>query len=94
MKKILALILAVVFVSLVSPTVSSAEPAQQPMLVKLMSLSTKSEAPANMSVRPQRTVQAWGGICRNGFYYCTGIGTGLIGYPCCGCGFCGAWSSW
>lgn len=41
-----------------------------------------------------KTAQMVGNICRAGFYYCVMYGVGVIGTPCCGCGFCGYWSNW
>jgi len=40
-----------------------------------------------------QVAQERGTVCRNGSYTCTGIGSGIIGYSCCGCGFCGWWSA-
>jgi hypothetical protein len=34
-----------------------------------------------------------GTVCRNGAYACNDAGSGIIGYSCCGCGFCGWWSA-
>lgn len=46
-------------------------------------------------VSEQKTAQYYGGVCRNGLYYCYMMGyTGLVGTPCCGCGMCGWWSTY
>lgn len=44
--------------------------------------------------KSEKSAQAIGYICRNGYWYCTTAGYGLVGAPCCGCGFCGVWSLW
>lgn len=41
-----------------------------------------------------KTTQAWGYVCRNGYYYCVLPYSGPVGTGCCGCGFCGLWSLW
>jgi hypothetical protein len=58
-------------------------------------ISTNEESAAqNFSSPFQKQVQLIiGGVCRNGLYYCVGVGTGPVGASCCGCGFCGWWST-
>jgi hypothetical protein len=41
-----------------------------------------------------RIAVEYGRVCRNGNQACTGIGQGIIGQSCCGCGFCGWWSAY
>jgi len=55
---------------------------------------------SNISMAPfaheknQRIGILYGDVCRYGAYYCVGVGAGPVGYGCCGCGLCGAWSTW
>jgi hypothetical protein len=56
--------------------------------------SFKFGQPRNMSAPPTKTAQVMGSVCRNGAFYCVGIGYGPVGYTCCGCGGCGWWSTW
>jgi hypothetical protein len=37
--------------------------------------------------------QLVGNICRDGAFYCITGGIGYVGNACCGCGFCGWWST-
>jgi len=46
-----------------------------------------------LELRLQRQSQVeYGAVCRNGAYHCDDAGKGIVGYSCCGCGFCGWWS--
>ena len=56
-------------------------------------LEGPSKPPAKNQSTPQQA-QVIGCVCRNGGYYCVGVGCGPVGYVCYGCGGQGWWSTW
>jgi hypothetical protein len=62
-------------------------------ILRRINLANGERASQNLSTPVQKQVELIGGVCRNGAYYCVGVGAGPVGYSCCGCGFCGWWST-
>ena len=64
----------------------SGAPSLTPIAAKLGAAATESKF--QMAQQDGR-----GRVCRNWHYVCQMNGSGVIGYSCCGCGFCGWWSA-
>jgi hypothetical protein len=86
--------LALAAASLLASGVASGEEIDSAWTLHQVSFTVGGQATPKLSVPSQeRTASTKGKVCRNGNYHCTGIGSGTIGYSCCGCGFCGWWSA-